>query len=276
MAVKTILQDLSEAPESLHGEYQQKDIGGKTVYVLDLDGTDNHPAVANLKNAFERVKADKQTLSRELGEIKAKFASLPDDFDADEWARLRTDDEARKIDPNNKDVRAQVETAIAAVKAQYDAKIQRLTKEAGELESEIRSRLVGDGLRQVFVHLGVRKGLIDAAIAANERNIEVVVEDGRRVARMKPELGGGEVASYFQNWANSDDAKDFIDPARGGDETGSRSNTGLSDNPFGKKAWSKTTQAALVRADRGKAERLAKAAGFRSLDHALPASKPNE
>ena len=287
MAIKAILTDLSEAPEALRGEYAQKELGGKTVYVLDVEGVDDHPAVANLKNAYERVKSDKQSLASELREAKAKASAIPEGFDADEWERLRSEEEARKADPSGKDVRAQIDAATAALKTQYETRITRLSKDAeaklsekekelSALDAEIRGRLVGDGLRQTFVALGVKRGLVDAAIARFERDVEVVVEDGKRVARMKPELGGGEVPAYFQNWANGDDAKDFIDPARGGDESGSRSPSGAGENPFGKKAWSKTAQATVLRADRGKAERLAKAAGFRSLDAALAASAPND
>lgn len=287
MAVKTILQDLSEAPESMRDEYQQKEIGGKSVFVLNVEGVDDHPAVVNLKSAFERIKADKQTLSRELSEAKAKASGLPDDFDADEWDRLRSEDEARRNDPGGNDTRAQIDAAVSAAKAGFDKSLLRAKKDAeaaiaerdakiAALEGELNAGLVGGGLRQALLNIGVKKGLIDAAAAKFEREVEVVVEDGKRVARMKPEFGGGDVESYFKNWANSDESKDFIDPARGDDESGSRSNRSVTDNPFSGKSWSKTAQAAVLRADRGKAERLAKAAGFKSLEAALTASAPKE
>lgn len=287
MAVKAILTDISEAPEALQGFYTKKELDGKTVYALEITGVDDHPAVVNLKNAYERVKADRQSLSGELKAAKDKADLLPEGFDPDEYQRLLTENEARKNDPEGKDVRAQIDAANASLKSQYESRISKLTKDSEaalqerdekllQMESEIRTRLVGDGLRQAFVNVGVRKGLIDAAIRNFEHDVEVTEEDGRRVARMKPELGGGEIASYFQNWANSDDAKDFIDPARGADESGSRSTTGAGDNPFTKKSWSKTAQGAALQADRARAERLAKSAGFRTLEAALAASTPND
>jgi hypothetical protein len=287
MAVKTILSDISEAPESLRDEYQQREVSGKTVFVLNVEGVDDHPTVVNLKSAFERVKADKQALSRELGELKSKVSSIPDDFDPDEWDRMRSEDEARRNDPAGKDVRAQIEAAVAAARAGFEKSSQRIKAEAErqvaeaerrakELEGELNAGLVGGGLRQALLNAGVKRGLIDAAVAKFERDVEVVVEDGRRIARMKPELGGSDIATYFGNWASSDEAKDFIDPARGDDENGSRNTRATGENPFTKGGWSKTAQAAALKTDRTRAERLAKAAGFKSLDAALSASAPND
>ena len=45
-------------------------------------------------------------------------------------------------------------------------------------------------------------------------------------------------------------------------------------NPFTKQFWNKTQQGQLLVADRVKAERLAKAAGFKSLDEASRAAGP--
>lgn len=287
MPIKAIITDLSEAPEALQSEYEEKEIGGKTAYVLNVEGVDSHPSVANLKNAYERVKADKQALLREVGEYKVKVSSMPDDFDHDEWDRLRSEDEARRNDPGNKDARAQVDAAVAAAKAGFEKTIQRIRKESvtalaerdekiSELDRELNSGLVGGGLRQALLNVGVKRGLIDAAVAKFERDTEVVIEDGKRQARMKTDLGGADFARFFANWANSDEAKDFIDPARGDDESGSRNTRSVGDNPFSKKSWSKTAQAELLRSDRGRAERMAKAAGFRTLEAALTSNAAPE
>lgn len=287
MAVKAILTDINEAADALRGFYTQKELGGETVYALEVEGVDDHPAVANLKNAYERVKADRQTLSAELKAAKDKAAGLPEDFDRDEWDRLRADDEARQNDPSGKDERARIEAALASTKSMYEARIARMAKDhervlgekdqtITEQDAEIRTRLVGGGLREVLTNIGVKQGLINTAVRSFEHDVEVVIEDGQRVARMRPELGGGDIGQYFQNWANSEEAKDFIDPARGGGATGSRSSTGVADNPFSQKSWSKTAQGAALRTDRARAERLAKSAGFRSLEAALAASAPNE
>src|SRR5690606_36712730 len=124
-----------------------------------------------------------------------------EDFDAEEWARLRADDEARRNDPDNKDVRAQIETAVNAVRKQeedkrerlkkdYDSKLAEKDAEIVKRDGEIRRRVATDGLRSALVSAGVKKGLVDGAIAMFDRDVEVVLEDGAYVARMKSDLGG--------------------------------------------------------------------------------------
>ena len=58
-------------------------------FVLQVDGVDSHPEVANLKSAYERTKADRDTARKERDDAKALAAAIPDDFDAEKWAKLK-------------------------------------------------------------------------------------------------------------------------------------------------------------------------------------------
>lgn len=287
MALKAILDSLDDVPEALHGEYNETVIGGKTVYALDIEGVDSLPATANLKSAYERVKADKIKLTSDLKEATTKLGKLPEDFDAAEWERLKAEDEARQADPDNKDVRKQVETATAAVKQRYENQIaankkaheEAIAEKDGQiagLEGDIRRALVEDGLTKALVKAGVKPTLMKAAQRMFETDVEVVEEDGKRVARMKTDLGGDEVERFISNWAQSDDAKDFIAPMKGGDETGSGSRRSTGPNPFSAENWNITEQGRLMNADRGKAESMAKAAGFKDLAEANRATGPKK
>ena len=286
MALKTILDDLSEAPDGLQGEYKEQKIGEKTVYVLDLEGVDSHPAVVNLKTAHDRVKADKAKLANDLRDATAKLTLLPEDFDADEWSRLKTEDEARANDPDNKNVRAQIDAATNAVKTQYEAKLDRQKKDYDanlaekdadlvKRDAEIRRRVGTDSLRAALTSAGVKKGLIAGAVAMFDRDIEVIQEDDAYVARMKADLGGDDVERFISNWAQSEAAKEWIAPPTGDDEPGStRSRMGLDGNPFSKQGWNKTAQASLIASNRAKAEQMAKSAGFKSLEATFSARGP--
>ncbi|WP_414461811.1 hypothetical protein [Hyphomicrobium sp. DY-1] len=283
--LKTVISSLDEVAEAVRGEYKEQKQGDKTVYVLDLEGVDAHPGVVNLKSAFERVKADKVKLTTDLAAANSKVKDLPEDFDADEWARLRTEDAARQNDPDGKDVRKQIETATASVKSQYETKIGKLTKDhatalaekdtkIAKLEGDQRKRLITDGLTAALTESGVTSpAFLKAARAMLESGVEVIDEDGTAVAKMKAELGGDDIAKYVANWVQGDEGKSFVAPASGSGAPGSQQRSGDS-NPFSKEHWSKTEQGKLLRTDRGKAERLAKSAGFRNLDAANAAARP--
>lgn len=283
MALKAIIDALDDVPEALRGEYKEQKAGDKTVYVLDLEGVDSHPAVVNLKTAHERVKADKTKLAGDLAAANAKLRAVPEDFDADEWERLRTEDAARQNDPTGGDVRRQVETATAAVKSQYEAKLAKQKKdfeaEIAErddkitaLDADLRKRLVTDGLTAALTEAGVTAPpFIKAARALLEPGVEVIEEDGIRVAKMKADLGGDDIAKYVSNWVQSDEGRVFVAPAKGGDAAGNQRPRSAESNPFSKAGWNKTEQGRLLRSDRRKAESLAQAAGFKSLDAAVAA-----
>jgi len=286
MALKALIDTLDDVPEALRGEYKEQKIGDKTVYVLDLEGVDSHPAVVNLKNAHERVKADKTKLAGDLATATAKLKTVPEDFDPDEYERLRTEEAARVNDPGGNDVRKQIETATAAVKSQYETKLARQKKDleteiasrdakVTTLESDLRNRLVTDGLTQALTEAGVTSPtFLKAARAMLESGVEVIEEDGIRVAKMKADLGGDDLAKYVSNWVQGDEGKVFVAPAKGGDAPGGKGPRGGEANPFAKTNWNKTEQGKLLRSDRKKAENLAQAAGFKSLDAAVAARQP--
>lgn len=280
--LKTIIETLDGIEDQYHGLYEEKD--GK--FILQIEGVDDHPAVVALKNGHTNSKRERDQAKRELAEAKAKLAGVPEDFDADEWSRMKAEDDARAADPDGKDIRAKIDTATAAVKTQMQGKIDRLQKEMdtkiaekdaeiARRDSEIRSRVVTDGVRAALIKAGVKPTMVEDGVRVFDRDVEVVQEDDRYVARMKSDLGGDEIEKYIANWAQSDAAKDWIKPAMSDDERGStRGRVATSDNPFGKGGWNKTAQGQLFRSNKVKAEQLAKSAGFKNLDAALASRGP--
>lgn len=283
MALKAVLESLDDVQEATRDYYEEKD--GK--FVLSLEGIDDHPAVANLRSALERQKADRKKAADERDALKAKYDGVPEDFSADEWARLKAMDEAGEGDEGSKDVRQKVEDATNRLKARYEAQAaadkKRLENEIAQrderiatLDSQIRKRLVDDGLTRALAEAGVTKApLLKAAKALLAPEVEVLDDEGEYTARMKPDLGGDDLMKFVQNWVQTDDGKAFVEPARGGDALGSKSaRGGEANNPFGKATWNKTEQGRLYNGDRVKAERLARSAGFSDLNSAIKASAP--
>ena len=68
--LKTVIESTEGLDEALVPLYAEKD--GK--FVLQIEGVDAHPDVANLKSAYERVKEDRETIRTERDTLKAKAA----------------------------------------------------------------------------------------------------------------------------------------------------------------------------------------------------------
>lgn len=281
MALKTILDSLDGVDDAFKDQYEERD--GK--FVLQIEGIDDHPAVVSLRNGHSNSKRERDEARRKLTEAEGKLRNIPEDFDLAEWERLKAEEEARQADPDNKDVRKQVETAVQANTRQLTARHEAQLKAKDEIIAEkdqtieslggdLRRSLVEDGLTKALVKAGVKPTLMKAAQRMFQDDVEVVEEDGKRVARMKTDLGGDEVEKFISNWSQSDEAKDFIAPMRGADELGSDQRRASGPNPFAKDGWNITQQGRLINSDRSKAEQLAKAAGFKDLDEANKAIGP--
>lgn len=283
MPLKTVVESLDGIEDAYRDLYAEK--GGK--FILQVDGIDDHPSVVALKNGHTNSKRERDEAKRELADLKRKIEALPEDFDADEWERLRADEQARMADPDNKNVRQQIDAATAAVKQQYenkiaaikranDAAVAEMKADRDALERDLHSTLAIDGLKSALVKAGVKPTLMRAATSMFERDVEVVVEDGKRFARMKSDLGATPIEDFITNWAQGDEAKDFIAPPKGDDERGSgRLLRNGEANPFAKSGWNKTEQV-KAKADPARAERLARAAGFKDLDTGLKSIRPHD
>lgn len=267
MALKTIVDSLDDVPEAFRGEYKEQ--GDK--FVLDIEGIDAHPTVINLKTAFERVKGDKKKLTTDLEGANAKLAELPDDFDAEEWVRLK----AEAGDPNDPENKAKKDEHLQSQKKVFEQRIANLeTKHANELKAmatEIAERdevissvLVEDGLTKALVEAGVSKDFLKAARAMLKPSVKVIRDDdGARRAIVETDLGEEEIGKYVSNWAQSDEGRVFIAKPTGGDAAGGRGQQ-FADNPWdtsnGKKP-NLTRQQQLISENPAKARQMAQAAG---------------
>lgn len=283
MTLKVIVENLDEVPDALREFYAEVD--GKFVLQVGED-VRQHPEVLALKSALDRQKADNQRLKTENTELKSKTEGVPEDFSAEEYERLKAEDAARQDDPDNKDLNKRVEAATTALKSQheralaakdkkYDTDIAERDTRIQAMETRERSRVVDDGLTKALIDAGVTKApLLKAAKALLQSDVEVAEEEGQFVARMRAEVGGNEIPQFVQNWVNTEDGKVFVEQPSGAGAKGNNGTRPGEANPWAKATWSKTEQSRLLTADRSKAERLARSAGFKDLNAALVASQP--
>ena len=264
MALRSIVDSLDEVPAEFHSEY--KPLDGK--FVLDVDGIDSHPQVAKLKSAFERVKADKTKLSADLAEAVAKTAELPEDFDAEEWVRLKAAAGDPK-DPAKQDEHLQsqkrvFEQRISNLEAKHAKDLATAQAEIQERDGALNGLLVEEGLTKALAEAGVAKEYLKAARALLRPSVKVVRdENGSRRAIVETDLGEEEVARYVASWTQSDEGRVFIPKPTGSDANGT-GGRGFTDNPWdssGGKKPNLTKQQELIATAPERARQMAKAAG---------------
>jgi hypothetical protein len=184
--LKTVVETLDGLDEAVKPFYAEAD--GK--FVLQVEGIDAHPEVANLKTAYERVKADKD--AAKLAEKKAKddlASALKDKPDADALVKLRDE---------------------------LEGKINALTTEndglKGQLTGVTRDRALADALTGAGVTNPTFQKAATAMLAG-----AVKLVDGK--AGVETDMGPVDVAQHVKRWAASE-GKDFVTPPAGGGSKG--------------------------------------------------------
>lgn len=267
MALKAILDSLDSVDAALHDHYTEKD--GK--YVLQIEGVQEHPDTKALKSALDRVRKEKKDLADAHAAEMARFAGLPDDFDSDAYETLRAAAEGKdppKTDEQVVRVRDQLERKHASEMAKKDEALAKLHR-------TIERLTIDEGLSRAMDEANIdprhKKKLAPYLKATGKIKLDET-DDGFE-ASVETDLGPVSLSKFVSDWAGSDDGKEYVGKPAGLDTKGSdgRRSEG---NPFTKAAWNKTEQGAMMRSDRAKAERMAKAAGFKSLEAAAAAREP--
>lgn len=266
MALKSILESLDEVLEALRSEYKATTMptgegSTKQVFVLDIEGIDAHPAVANLKSAHERQKQSNKALQTDLAAAKGRLEGLPDEFDADAYEALVQQAEGKappKTDEQVAQVRAQLEKKHNTELAKKDERINALT-------GAVTKATIDDGLSKALDEAGIDAALKPGAMALlkSKGAVKLVEEDGQFKAQVETDMGPMPLAGYVKDWSGSDEGKIYVKKPTGGDAPGGNGQK-FTDNPWdasnGKKP-NLTRQQALISENAAKARQMAQAAG---------------
>lgn len=186
MALKAYVDTLDGIDESLRDHYVEKDGG----YYLSLDDFGKHPGAVTLKTTLNRVNKDKEDLLAQVTELKDKVGNLPDDFDAEEYARLKSG-------------QGDAGEALEALRKKYANDTEALTAQIKERDAYIDSTLVDGGLKDSLIEVGVMPELMDGALATLRSNVKVQrSDDGKRTAIVETELGDVPVSEFVKTWAS--------------------------------------------------------------------------
>lgn len=274
MPLKVIFDNADDIPDELREHYEE----AKGKWVLSLDGLDDHPKVRGVVTANRENVTKRDQYKARVAELEEKLAGLPEDFDPVQYEQIKAAAEGKeppKPDEAVAQLRKQMEAQHAAGLARKDAEIVKLQGLVDTGKKQLERRTIDDDLTRSLVENGCNPKLMPAAKALLKESgaIRMVQEDDDVRAMVETEMGALPVAEYVKTWLGGDGTAFVLAPV-GGDAGGNNRGSAREPNPFAKLAWNKTQQSQLIRADRAKAERLAKTAGFADISAAMGATAP--
>jgi hypothetical protein len=187
MALKALLDTLEGVDDAVKPFYAEKD--GK--FVLSVDGIDDHPDVASLRNAYGRTKEDREKAKRDVDTLKAKIAEL------------------EKGAPDTAATQAKL-TAMQEQLAAAEAK-------AGEWQTKYTGVTRDQALTGALQTAGITNPTFLKAAQALLAGQVKLADDGTAI--VETGMGPKMLGDFVKGWAASD-GKDFVTPPAGGGARG--------------------------------------------------------
>lgn len=186
MALKTILETLEGVDDALQPYYVEND--GK--YVLQVEGVDEHPDVANLRNAYQRTKADREQAKTEIKTLSQQLAEM----------QQNRPDEAQ----------------LVAMRQELENKAQAETARAADLESRLMGVTRDRSLDEALASAGITNPTyLKAARALLAPQVKV---DGDK-AIIETDMGPMALQEHVKRWVASE-GQPFVTPPSGGGARG--------------------------------------------------------
>lgn len=183
MALAATLQSLEGVDDAVQSLYTEKD----GVYVLNVQGIDTHPEVANLKSAYERTKTDRDAIRAERDQARADLTN------------------ATKGKPD--------EAALVAERQEYERKIADLTKERDEAHGKLTATTRDAAFKAALTEAGITDAFYVDLLTAKHGG-EVKMADGK--ATVETGMGPKDVTQWAKEQAASSWSKLVTQPTGGG------------------------------------------------------------
>jgi len=203
MGLKAILETIDDLPEEQKSLYSESKVGDKTVFVLDIDDIDNHPKVRGVVTANRENVRKRDEYKAKVEELEGKVSALPEDFDPDEWTRLKAGEDG-KPDEAIQALKDQHARAVETLKAKHSKDLADKDALLSERDGYIDRTLIDGGLKDALLDVGVNPELLDGALASLRGSVKVhKADDGNRTAIVETDLGDVPVADFVKEWAGT-------------------------------------------------------------------------
>ena len=212
--LKTVLETLDGIDDAVKPFYAEAD--GK--FVLAVEGIDDHPDVANLRNAYGRTKEDREKAKTEAATLKAKIAEL------------------EKGAPDT----AATQAKIAGLQEQLEAAKAEVGQWQGKYTGVTRDQSLASALQAV----GITNPTFMRAATAMLAGQVKLGEDGS--AYVESGMGPKPLDAFIKSWAASE-GKDFVSPPSGGGAKGGNAGAGGKSTPTGKMGGNREERVAAMK-----------------------------
>lgn len=200
MALKAFVESLDSVDEALHNHYTERDGG----FHLALEDFGKHYGAVSLKGTLNKVNKDKEALATKVSELEGKVENLPEDFDADEWARLKAGD-GGKPDEAIQAIKDQHARALDTIKAKHAKELTERETAIQERDGYIDRTTRNDELRKALRDVGVDMDQHEDVLLDHLGKMVKVQrsDDGNRSALVETDMGEVPVADFVKEWAGT-------------------------------------------------------------------------
>ncbi|MDV2115347.1 hypothetical protein [Alcaligenes faecalis] len=196
MALKSFYTEAGEVPENLKDLYTEAADGR---FVLDVEDIDAHPKVSGVVRANKENAAKAKDRLAKIEELEGRIGALPEDFDADEWERLKS---GAKPDEQITALKEQHARAVEGLKAKHKTDLDAMTAQVAERDGYIDGQTRRDALNAALDEAGfdpAHKPMLSKFLADQ---IKVRREDdGQRVAFADTDLGEVSPVEFVKDFA---------------------------------------------------------------------------
>ena len=186
MALSATLQSLDGIDDAIQSLYAEKD----GVYILQVEGIDTHPEVANLKSAYERTKQDRDAIRAEREQIKGDLAKTI------------------KGKPD--------EQALVQERQAYETRIADLEGKLAETEGKLTATTRDSAFKAALADAGITDPFYVDLLTA-KHGADVKMSDGK--ALVETGMGPKDVSQWAKEQAASTWGK-LVTPSSGGGAKG--------------------------------------------------------
>lgn len=219
MALKSVYTAADEIPAEHKTLYEEQG----DVFVLSIEDIDSHPKVRGVITANRENVKKRDEYKAKVAELEGKVAGLPEDFDADEWTRLKAGD-GGKPDEALQALKDQHARAVQTLKDKHATELADRDGQIGERDGYIDRTLVDGGLKDALLDVGVNPELLDGAMASLRGNVKVQRGDnGDRKAIVETDLGEIPVTDFVKDWSGGK-GKPYLGKASGPGGNGNNGN----------------------------------------------------
>jgi len=238
--LKAYVTDVESVEESYRSLYEQTEDGEG--YVLQLDGVDAHPEVANLRSAYQKVKDKEANLRKAVQEAspdvwRAVSDTLKGLQDGKPWkdaAEPLKNVEGGALSQQDQQLLEQAkkhgikkegdDSQVVQLRQQLERERDTEKSRADAAEEQLRQYKVDSELGQALDQAGVTNPSLRKAATALLRPQAQLGDNGD--VQVESDMGPMALGDHVKRWVQSDEGAAFVTPAKGGDAAGSEGGSG--------------------------------------------------